>query len=145
MGFTLRAALAELGDAARVTVAELIPAVVAWARGPMAAIFDGCLDDPRVTVREADVGALIASSNASYDAILLDVDNGPDGLTVKGNDRLYSCAGLARAHAALQARRRAGGLVVRSGRRLHPPAAPGGFYGRGSRMCAPMANAALGM
>lgn len=101
MGFTLRAALAELGPDARVAVAELIPAVIAWARGPMADIFAGCLDDPRVDVREADVGAVIASARGDLDAILLDVDNGPEGLTTAGNDALYSHAGLARARAAL--------------------------------------------
>ncbi|MGE0282269.1 MAG: spermidine synthase [Rhizobiaceae bacterium] len=99
MGFTLRAALAELGPGAKVTVAELIPAVVAWARGPMSPVFGDCLSDPRVTVRIADVGALIGA--ARYDAILLDVDNGPEGLTVDSNDALYAAAGLRRAHAAL--------------------------------------------
>src|SRR5688572_29926973 len=79
MGFTLRAALSYLPPDAEVTVAELVPAVVAWARGPMAELFAGCLDDPRVEIREADVADLIASGKAAYDAILLDVDNGPDG------------------------------------------------------------------
>ncbi|MCA0341691.1 MAG: hypothetical protein LCH99_18430 [Proteobacteria bacterium] len=108
MGFTLRAALAELGPDARVAVAELIPAVIAWARGQMADIFAGCLDDPRVDVREADVGAVIASARGDLDAILLDVDNGPEGLTTSGNDALYSHAGLARAAAAL----RPGGVLA---------------------------------
>jgi spermidine synthase len=101
MGFTLRAALAAFGVDARITVAELVPAVVAWARGPMAEIFAGSLDDPRVTVREGDVGALIRESRAAFDAILLDVDNGPDGLSRKANDRLYDAEGLAAALAAL--------------------------------------------
>lgn len=101
MGFTLRAALAGLGQTAKATVAELMPAVVAWARGPMAGLFDGCLDDPRVNIREVDVADLIGAARATYDAILLDVDNGPDGLTVETNDRLYSLAGLTRARAAL--------------------------------------------
>ncbi|WP_375449582.1 hypothetical protein [uncultured Devosia sp.] len=108
MGFTLRAALAELPAAARITVAELMPAVVAWARGPMAAIFGTCLDDPRVTIAVSDVGRLIKGAKASYDAILLDVDNGPDGLTVKTNDALYSLAGLKAAKAAL----RPGGVLA---------------------------------
>src|ERR1700754_4427690 len=81
MGFTLRAALAELGEDATVSVAELVPAVIAWARGPMAAVFNGCLDDPRVALHEGDVRPLIAAAKASYDGILLDVDNGPDGIT----------------------------------------------------------------
>jgi len=102
MGFTLRAALAELGDDAGITVAELVPAVVAWARGPMAAVFAGCLDDPRVTVCEADVGHMIRSDKAAWDAILLDVDNGPEGIVYKGNDALYGAAGLGAARAALK-------------------------------------------
>ncbi|MFI0845153.1 hypothetical protein [Mesorhizobium sp. IMUNJ 23232] len=102
MGFTLRAALAELGDDARVTVVELVPAVVAWARGPMAPVFGGCLDDPRVAVGEGDVGDLIRSARSSWDAILLDVDNGPEGLTRQGNDALYDLPGLSAAHAALR-------------------------------------------
>src|SRR5580693_1694738 len=76
MGFTLRAALAVLGSEARITVAELVPAVIAWARGPMAEVYGNCLSDPRVTIRETDVGELIGSAR-SLDAILLDVDNGP--------------------------------------------------------------------
>ncbi|CAG0958501.1 MAG: hypothetical protein F9K19_16210 [Rhizobiaceae bacterium] len=102
MGFTLRAALAALGMDARIEVAELVPEVVAWARGPMAEVFAGCLDDPRVAIREADVGALIMAASAAYDAILLDVDNGPEGLTVAANDRLYDHGGLAAARRALK-------------------------------------------
>jgi spermidine synthase len=101
MGFTLRAALAALGPDAKVTVAELVPAVVAWARGPMAGIFAGCLDDPRVKILEADVADAIADGNNAYDAILLDVDNGPDGLSRAANDRLYDNRGLAAARKAL--------------------------------------------
>lgn len=101
MGFTLRAALAGLGGDARVEVAELVPAVVVWARGPMAGIFAGCLDDPRVSIIESDVGEPIAQAKASYDAILLDVDNGPEGLTRRANDRLYDLAGLGKARNAL--------------------------------------------
>ncbi|MGU3539489.1 spermidine synthase [Methylobacterium sp. A54F] len=102
MGFTLRAALAGLPPEARVTVAELVPAVVAWARGPLTELFAGCLDDPRVEIREADVAGLIRSGAGAYDAILLDVDNGPDGLTRAANDRLYDAAGLGAARAALR-------------------------------------------
>ncbi|HTM76453.1 MAG TPA: hypothetical protein VL133_02330 [Devosia sp.] len=108
MGFTLRAALAELPATAEITVAELLPAVVTWARGPMAAIFGSCLDDPRVTIKVSDVGRLIKTAKAGYDAILLDVDNGPDGLTVDTNDALYSVAGLKAAKAAL----RPGGVLA---------------------------------
>ena len=102
MGFTLRAALAVLGQDARIAVAELIPEVVAWARGPMAEVFAGCLDDPRVAIRETDVGTPIKAGAATYDAILLDVDNGPEGLTVAANDRLYDHGGLAAARRALK-------------------------------------------
>ena len=101
MGFTLRAALAASAPTARVTVVELVPEIVAWARGPMQELTVGCLDDPRVTLIEGDVGAAIASGKEAYDAILLDVDNGPDGLSRAENDRLYSPRGLASASAAL--------------------------------------------
>jgi spermidine synthase len=102
MGFTLRAALAVLGAKARITVAELVPAVVAWAHGPMAGIFAGSLGDPRVSIQEVDVARLIKSSSLSFDAILLDVDNGPQGLTRKANDWLYDPSGLQAARAALR-------------------------------------------
>ena len=101
MGFTLRAALAALSPGARVTVAELVPEIIAWARGPMADLAAGCLDDPRVQLVLRDVAECVASARSTYDAILLDVDNGPDGLTRAGNDGLYSAAGLSRAKAAL--------------------------------------------
>ncbi|WP_234937475.1 polyamine aminopropyltransferase [Rhizobium herbae] len=102
MGFTLRAALAALPGDARITVGELVPAVVAWARGPMAGVFAGCLDDERVAIREGDVGRLIRSASGDYDAILLDVDNGPEGLTRRANDDLYSVTGLRAARKALR-------------------------------------------
>jgi spermidine synthase len=108
MGFTLRAALAALGRDARVTVAELVPEILRWARGPMAELAAGCLDDKRVTLVEDDVAALIEQGEGAYDAILLDVDNGPDGLSREGNDRLYSAGGLAAAKAAL----RPGGILA---------------------------------
>ncbi|WP_029074447.1 hypothetical protein [Kaistia adipata] len=108
MGFTLRAALAEFGADASITVAELVPAVVAWARGPMAEVFGTCLDDPRTTIHVGDVGALIRAGRARFDAILLDVDNGPDGLTRESNDSLYTLAGLGAAYAAL----RPGGVLA---------------------------------
>jgi spermidine synthase len=108
MGFTLHAALAALGADARVIVAELVPAVVAWARGPMAKIFGGSLDDPRVGVRETDVAHVIRSRPRTFDAILLDIDNGPEGLTRTANDALYDPAGLRAAHSAL----RPGGVLA---------------------------------
>ena len=101
MGFTLRAALAALGPDASVTVAELVPEVIEWARGPMRELTASCLDDPRVLVIEDDVAMLIGAATGGYDAILLDVDNGPDGLTRSINDFLYDDRGLAEAHKAL--------------------------------------------
>src|SRR5437879_2090650 len=74
MGFTLRAALAVLGDKAEIVVAELIPAVVAWARGPMAEIFGDSLNDPRVEISEMDVALLIERNALRFDAIYIDVD-----------------------------------------------------------------------
>lgn len=100
MGFTLRAALGALGPDARVDVAELVPEIIDWARGPMQHLTAGCLDDPRVRIIIGDVADAIGA--ARYDAILLDVDNGPDGLTRAENDRLYSNRGLAAAKAALK-------------------------------------------
>ncbi|KQM72399.1 hypothetical protein [Sphingomonas sp. Leaf20] len=106
MGFTLRAALARLPGDAEVAVAEIVPAVIAWARGPMATLHGGSLSDPRTRIVEGDVAEAIAEGG--WDAILLDVDNGPDGLSRPGNDRLYGAAGLARARAAL----RPGGVLA---------------------------------
>jgi len=117
MGFTLRAALTVVGAGARIVVAELVPAVVAWARGPMARIFGDSLTDPRVSLLETDVSEAIRSHRQTFDAILLDVDNGPEGLTRKANDALYSPAGLKAAYAALRAR---GVLAVWSSR-PNPP------------------------
>src|ERR1700760_2218565 len=104
MGFTLRAALAVLGRDARITVAELVPAVIAWARGPMAELFGGSLTDPRAEIREADVIDMIKSSSSAFDAILLDVDNGPEGLIRKANDALYDLGGLQAIRRALRPR-----------------------------------------
>lgn len=108
MGFTLRAALERLGPKAEVVVAELVPAVVAWARGPMAEVFGASLTDRRAKIREGDVGAIIAEARDAWDAILLDVDNGPDGLTRVSNDELYTAAGLRIAFGAL----RPGGILA---------------------------------
>jgi spermidine synthase len=108
MGFTLRAALAVLGGGARIVVSELVPAVVAWARGPMAKIFGDSLSDPRVSIRDMDVTEIIRSQRSKFDAILLDVDNGPEGLTRQANDALYNSSGLKAARAAL----RPGGVLA---------------------------------
>jgi spermidine synthase len=108
MGFTLRAALAVLGAEARITVAELVPAVIAWASGPMAGIFGDSLRDPRATIREADVADVIGGRAAAFDAVLLDVDNGPEGLIRKANDALYDPQGLKAIRRAL----RPGGILA---------------------------------
>jgi spermidine synthase len=108
MGFTLRAALASLDREARIVVAELVPAILTWARGSMAEVFSGSLEDPRVSIREMDVGHLIRSERSTFDAILLDVDNGPEGLTRKDNDALYDLEGLRAARTAL----RPGGVLA---------------------------------
>lgn len=108
MGFTLRAALAVLGAKARITVAELVPAVIAWAKGPMAEIFGDSLADPRAKILCADVIEVIQSHPTAFDAILLDVDNGPEGLIRKANDALYEPKGLAAIRRAL----RPGGVLA---------------------------------
>jgi spermidine synthase len=102
MGFTLRACLDALGPAARVEVAELVPAVVRWNRGPLAHLAGRPLDDARVELREEDVVTAIRAVREAYDAILLDVDNGPAGLTADSNARLYGVTGLADALRALK-------------------------------------------
>lgn len=108
LGFTLRAALAVLDSSAGVAVAEIVPEIVAWARGPMERITAGCLDDPRVQLVHDDVAMLIDAACGGYDAILLDVDNGPEGLTRSVNDWLYSESGLQAASRAL----RPGGILA---------------------------------
>jgi spermidine synthase len=102
MGFTLSAALKQLGRSAQVVVAELVPAVIQWNRTHLAHLAGRPLEDSRVVVRQANVEHVIQEKAAVYDAILLDVDNGPEGLTHAGNDRLYSQSGLAAAKAALK-------------------------------------------
>lgn len=108
MGFTLRATLSVLDHDAEIIVAELVPAVVEWARGPMAQHHGNSLSDQRTQIVTEDVAKLIRDSNGGYDAILLDVDNGPDGLTKNANDHLYSNDGLARSWCAL----RTGGVLA---------------------------------
>ena len=100
LGFTLRAALAVLPASARVLVAELVPAVVEWVRGPVG--FAALLDDPRVTVETRDCADVLGESERRFDAVLLDVDNGPSALTQADNRRLYDREGIARAARALR-------------------------------------------
>jgi spermidine synthase len=101
MGFTLRATLDLLPADASVVVAELVPAVLEWNRGPLGPLADYPLRDPRVRMAIGDVADIIRASRAAFDAILLDVDNGPDAFTAAGNTGLYSDSGLAAAQAAL--------------------------------------------
>ena len=105
LGFTYRAALDRLPEGGSVTVAEVVPDILDWARGPLAHLTGTSLDDPRGQVVLCDVAALIDDANdgtsAKYDAILLDVDNGPDGIVRDANGRLYSRTGLAKAREAL--------------------------------------------
>lgn len=108
MGFTVAAALKRLGPDSRVVVAEIVPAVVTWNRGVLYDLAGRPLEDPRVEVRENDVARVMNEARREYDAILLDVDNGPDGLTREGNDALYTAAGLERARKAL----RPGGVLA---------------------------------
>jgi spermidine synthase len=100
-GYTLRAGLDRLQADASVRVAELVPAVVTWNRGPLAGLAGRPLDDPRVTVVTADVANLVRSSSRAFDVILLDVDNGPIAFADHGNAWLYSHRGLCRVARAL--------------------------------------------
>lgn len=102
MGFTLRAALDVLSPEGRVDVVELMPAVVKWNREHLGHLARHPLDDPRVTLHERDVADVIAAARDHYDALLLDVDNGPSAFVQKANARLYDHAGLRRAHRALR-------------------------------------------
>lgn len=108
MGFTLRAALRCFSDDAEIIVAEIVPEVIAWAHGPLAPLFQGSLEDPRVQVIDADVGHLIMSTKPGYDAILLDVDNGPEAISREQNNALYDIAGLTATRASL----RPGGVLA---------------------------------
>jgi spermidine synthase len=102
MGFTLTAVLAVVGSKAEVTVAELIPEVVEWNRGPLGEYSGRPLDDPRTRIHVGDVAKLLKQSRAGFDVIALDVDNGPEGLTKRTNDWLYSSAGIIAAQEALR-------------------------------------------
>ncbi|WP_417583184.1 spermidine synthase [Pelagibacterium sp.] len=108
MGFTLRAALEGFSAKSEIVVAELVPEVVTWARGQLLPVFGACLDDRRVEVLTGDVGRLITTRKNHYDAVLLDVDNGPDGLSREQNDSLYQLSGLKKTLAAL----RPGGVLA---------------------------------
>ena len=108
MGFTLASAIASLPAQTEIVVAELVPKVVEWASGLLAPVFGNSLADSRVTIRLRDVHDVIVEDVETYDAILLDVDNGPDGLIHLANERLYCNWGLRAAYAAL----RPGGILA---------------------------------
>ena len=104
LGFTLRATLDVLPARAVVVIAELVPAVVEWNRGPLGPLANHPLDDPRVEVAVGDVAGVITGHPAGFDAILLDVDNGPDAFTSSLNAGLYANDGVKQAHGALRPR-----------------------------------------
>ncbi len=108
MGYTLSEALKFLNSDGEVTISELVPEVVEWNRKVLGHLADFPLDDPRVKVLIEDVVEVIKNRKSAYDAILLDVDNGPDGLTQEGNENLYSFAGLSMIKKALKP----GGVVA---------------------------------
>ena len=114
MGFTLAAALADLGPQGQAVVRELVPAVVTWNEGILGPLAGHPLRDPRTVIEVGDVQAAIRGQTAAWDAVLLDVDNSPRGLTRRSNDGLYDRAGLAAARKAL---RPGGVLAVWSGER----------------------------
>jgi spermidine synthase len=127
MGFTLRATLDLLPPGATVVVVELVPAVVEWNRGPLGPLAAHPLRDPRVTVETGDVAALLRASADRFDAVLLDVDNGPAAFTASHNAWLYGDQGLAAARRALKA----GGVLAvwsaREDRRFEQRLRYGGF------------------
>ena len=130
-----------LGPDAKISVAELVPGIVEWARGPMAGLAAGCLDDPRVELVIGDVSKAISAATRRYDAILLDVDNGPDGLTREANEGLYSAAGPCHGEGGAAPLRNIGDLVRRPRRPLHPPIERSGLSGRRGRRARPAAMA----
>ena len=126
MGFTLRATLDALPPTATVVVAELVKGVVEWNRGPLGRLAGHPLDDPRTRVEVCDVATLLRASRRRFDAVLLDVDNGPDAFTASGNSWLYGDRGLAAIRAALT-KRDAGGVVRARGSALRARLRDAGF------------------
>ena len=102
MGFTLRAALADLPKDGRIVVAELVPEVIAWSGTHLAPLYGDSLSDPRAKIVQGDVADRLAEAKPPYDLILMDVDNGPDGLNRDANDGLYSVSGIAMTRRAVK-------------------------------------------
>lgn len=130
MGFTLASALKHLGKNGEVVVAELVPGVVEWNRGALGEKSGNPLRDPRAKVVIQDVAQVLKSEPQGFDAIMLDVDNGPEGLTQKANSWLYSAGGLAACAQALRPQRCIGGVVGQRRRRLQRQVAQSRFQGR---------------
>ena len=127
MGFTLRATLDLLPKSATVVVAELMPAVVDWNRGPLGPLAGHPLKDKRVRVELEDVAVTLRSNPGRFDAVLLDVDNGPAAFTSADNTRLYNDAGLAALHAALRPSGVVGVWSAREDRKFEQRLRYGGF------------------
>jgi spermidine synthase len=127
MGFTLRATLDLLSADATVVVAELVPAVVEWNRGPLGPLAGDPLKDTRVRVETGDVGAILRSSLGQFDAVLLDVDNGPAAFTASKNAGLYDKRGIAAVHAALKMEGMLSVWAVREDRKFEQRLREGGF------------------
>lgn len=127
MGFTLRAALDLLSAGATVVVAELAPAVVEWNRGPLGPLAGHPLKDKRVRVETGDIGAILRSSVGQFDAVLLDVDNGPAALTASNNAGLYDERGIAAVNAALKMEGMLAVWAVREDRKFEQRLREGGF------------------
>jgi spermidine synthase len=108
MGFTLASALEAFPDPATIAVAEVMEAIVHWNKGPLGHLAGHPLKDERVALHQGDILKLVAGSGGAYDAILLDIDNGPEGLTQASNEWLYGRSGLAALSAAL----RGGGVLT---------------------------------
>lgn len=108
LGFTLRAALRELGPDAEVVVAELVPEVIAWNADPAFDLSAAAMRDPRVRIVQGDVTDVLRANRAGFDAIMLDTDNGPDGMLMSENARLYALRGIVATVSAL----RPGGVIA---------------------------------
>jgi spermidine synthase len=127
MGFTLRATLDLLSADATVVVAELVPAVVEWNRGPLGALAGHPLQDKRVRVETGDVAVSLRSCVGRFDAVLLDVDNGPAAFTASSNAGLYDDRGIAAARGALKMDGVLAIWAVREDRRFEERLRQGGF------------------